>query len=150
MSERDTRELLSTRKRNVTLTFNLNDQMEREVYEWCSEHDDSCSAFIKKVLSQYKEYREFVQTVSKLHEMMPMMQQIFPAVGTNSPVPNPLQQMSSQVNQKMNSQVIPQMSSHIQPFSNVPPKTPSSTSELPSRSARHGGSKRRRTSMPME
>lgn len=143
MSERDTRELLSTRKRNVTLTFNLNDQTEREVYEWCSEHDETCSAFIKKVLSQYKEYREFVQTVSKLHEMMPVMQQMFPTMGTINAVPNPLQQMSSQVNQKM--------TPPIQPFSNVPPKAPpSSVSELPSRSVRHGGSKRRRTSMPME
>jgi hypothetical protein len=147
MSEQNTREMPGTRKRNVTLTFNLNDQNEREVYEWCSEHNDESSIFIKKVLSQYKEYREFVQTVSKLHDMMPMMQQMFPTVGTNNPVPNPLQEMSSQVNQKMN---IQQPSPHLQPFSNVPPKAPPSTPELPSRSTRHGGSKRRRTSMPME
>lgn len=146
MSEQNTREMLGTRKRNVTLTFNLNDQNEREVYEWCSEHTDESSIFIKKVLSQYKEYREFVQTVSKLHEMMPMMQQMFPTMGTNNPVPNPLQQMSSQVSQNLN----PQMSPHTQPFSNVPPKAPTSKTELPSRSTRHGGSKRRRTSMPME
>lgn len=146
MSEQNTREVLGTRKRNVTLTFNLNDQNEREVYEWCSEHTDESSIFIKKVLSQYKEYREFVQTVSKLHEMMPMMQQMFPTMGTNNPVPNPLQQMSSQVSQNLN----PQMSPHTQPFSNVQPKAPTSKTELPSRSTRHGGSKRRRTSMPME
>jgi hypothetical protein len=145
MSEQNTREMLGTRKRNVTLTFNLNDQDEREVYEWCSEHTEESSIFIKKVLSQYKEYREFVQMVSKLHEMMPMMQQMFPNMGTNNPVPNPLQQMSSQVNQKLDSQM-----SNAQPFSSVPPKAPPSTSELPSRSTRHGGSKRRRTSMPME
>lgn len=158
MSEQNTREMLGTRKRNVTLTFNLNDQNEREVYEWCSEHADESSIFIKKVLSQYKEYREFVQTVSKLHEMMPMMQQMFPTMGTNNLVPNPLQQMSSQVNQNMNKQMSSQvnqntntqMSSHSQPFSNALPKSPPSTTELPSRSTRHGNSKRRRTSMPME
>src|SRR5687768_14379233 len=112
MSEQNTREMLGTRKRNVTLTFNLNDQTEREVYEWCSEHADESSTFIKNVLSQYKEYREFVQTVSKLHDMMPMMQQMFPAVGTTNIVPNPLQQISSQVNEKLNPKVNTQVSPH--------------------------------------
>jgi hypothetical protein len=148
MSEQDTREMLGTRKRNVTLTFNMKDQTEREIYEWCNEHADNGSNFIMKVLSQYKEYREFVQTVSKLHDMMPMLQQMFPTEGVKqNPISSPLQQMSSQVNQQVKQSLNP----NVQPFSNVVQKTPPSQQEpMPSRSVRHGGSKRRRTSMPME
>ncbi|MXQ55937.1 hypothetical protein [Shimazuella alba] len=156
MSEQDPREILGTRKRNVTLTFDLKDQNEREVYEWFNEQADNGSTFIKQVLSQYKEYQKFVQTVSKLHEMMPMMQQMFPMGANSNPIMNPLQQMSSQVNQQ-----VQQPFSKTQPFSqtqplsqtNTTPKaaTNSNPAPIPSRSARHGGgSKRRRTSMPME
>jgi hypothetical protein len=159
MSEQqDTREILGTRKRerSITLTFDLKDQNEREVYEWFSEQADNESAFIKQILSQYKEYQKFVQTVSKLHEMMPNMQQMFPMGNANS-IMNPLQQMSSQVNQQ-NVQTVSktqtQSYSNIQPFSqtNHAPKAVTNTnpSTMPSRSARHGGGKRRRTSMPME
>jgi hypothetical protein len=164
MSEQDPREILGTRKRNVTLTFDLKDQNEREVYEWFNEQTDNGSTFIKQVLSQYKEYQKFVQTVSKLHEMMPMMQQMFPMGANSNPILNPLQQMSSQVNQQVQqpfSKTQPfsqtQSVSQTQPFSqtNTTQKaattTNSNPSSMPSRSARHGGgSKRRRTSMPME
>lgn len=162
MSEYDTRELLATRKQNVTVTFNLKDQHEREIYEWYSKQTDTSSTFFIQVLSQYKEYREFVQTVSKLHEMLPLLGQILPMNVNNNAGINPLQQMSSQVNQltqqthQVESVAKVQPNTQSQPFSTqtaVAQKTALSTGPepMPSRSVRHGGgSKRRRTSMPME
>jgi hypothetical protein len=132
MSEHDeTQEVLVSCSRDVTLTFNLKDQNEREIYEWCSEQTDECSTFIKNILSQYKEYREMMQTVSKLHEMLPTLQRMFPSEGSSNLVKNPIQQMNSQLDQ-----------AHVSSTPN--PEI------LPSRSARHGGSKRKRASMPME
>lgn len=144
MSEHDPRELFGARKREgkVKLTFDLSDRQEREIYEWYTEQAGEGETFIKQVLSQYKEYQNFMQTVSKLHEMMPMMQQMFtPGAG------QPLQQLSSQVNSSNANPTI----SHIQPFSQPTTKAAANTasSAIPSRSVRHGG-KRRRTSMPME
>jgi hypothetical protein len=142
MGEHDSRELFGARRQRegkVKISFDLTNRQEREMYEWYTEQAGEGETFIKQVLSQYKEYQNFMQMVSKLHEMMPMMQQMFtPGAG------QPLQQLSSQVNTS-NSTI-----SHIQPFSQPTTKaTNSASSAIPSRSVRHG-SKRRRTSMPME